>query len=198
MENTEFVMRMAERLLAVGISGLSIYLGYRLFLSAPTQTNQQGQIELPGMKVVLSRVGPGVFFAAFGAVILAVSYSSPVESTYRAADGSVTTYHCMAQAQPDDSAPTGASGSVQRRAKAINDIGLLNCAAEKLAADSKLQGVRTSLGDVIAEAKATLLRSVWDEEKWGAMSSLGARGLQSGAPDKLREVYGYVAPICPE
>jgi len=63
-------LRMLERLMVVGFGGMSIYLGYKLFFHLPHQTDQQGEIELPGMKVVLSRVGPGVFFLVFGAFIL--------------------------------------------------------------------------------------------------------------------------------
>jgi len=68
------IMRAIERILAVLIGGLSVYLGYNLFLHLPEQTDSAGKIVLPGnISVYLSRVGPGVFFALFGVVVVALS-----------------------------------------------------------------------------------------------------------------------------
>ena len=63
--------RALERILAVVIAGISIYLGYRLFLKLPDKTDSEGKFILPGnISIYISRVGPGVFFALFGAAIL--------------------------------------------------------------------------------------------------------------------------------
>jgi len=72
--------RMIERLLVVASAGLSIYLGYRLFLRIPDYRDAQGEIKLPAMNmsVTFSRVGPGVFFAVFGAAVLLASYLHPI------------------------------------------------------------------------------------------------------------------------
>src|SRR2546421_1153464 len=64
-----------ERLLIVLGGGLSIYLGYRMFLAIPRAATAaetgEGKLELPGgVSIYVTRVGPGVFFALFGAVIL--------------------------------------------------------------------------------------------------------------------------------
>ena len=60
-------LRVIERVLAVAIGGLSIFLGYRLFIRVPTQRDGSGKVSLPGgVNVMLSRVGPGVFFSLFG------------------------------------------------------------------------------------------------------------------------------------
>lgn len=74
-------LRMLERLMVVGFGGMSIYLGYKLFFHLPNQTDQNGEIELPGIKVVLSRVGPGVFFLVFGAFILITNLHQGIETT---------------------------------------------------------------------------------------------------------------------
>ncbi len=67
-------LRFIERLLIVFIGGMSIYLGYRLFINLPTQQDSSGELKLPGdFRLVLSRVGPGVLFSLFGAAILIVS-----------------------------------------------------------------------------------------------------------------------------
>lgn len=67
-------LRSAERILAIAIGGLAVYLGYRLFLALPEQANSEGKVVLPGnISVYLSRVGPGAFFALFGAIVVASS-----------------------------------------------------------------------------------------------------------------------------
>ena len=72
-------LRMLERIIVVGFGGLSIYLGYKLFFHLPNNTDHKGQIELPGIKLVLSRVGPGIFFCAFGSIILFQSLYEEVQ-----------------------------------------------------------------------------------------------------------------------
>ncbi|GAA6145965.1 hypothetical protein [Thalassolituus maritimus] len=85
-------LRMLERLMVVGFGGMSIYLGYKLFFHLPNQTDQNGEIELPGIKVVLSRVGPGVFFLVFGAFILITNLHQGIETTRQySSDSAVTT-----------------------------------------------------------------------------------------------------------
>jgi len=82
MEWTTYAVagRMIERLLVVASAGLSVYLGYRLFLKIPDYKDAQGEIKLPAMNmsVTFSRVGPGVFFAVFGAAVLLASYLHPI------------------------------------------------------------------------------------------------------------------------
>ena len=50
-------------------------MGYRLFTNISGKTNSEGKIILPGgISIYLSRVGPGVFFALFGAIIVTASF----------------------------------------------------------------------------------------------------------------------------
>jgi hypothetical protein len=64
------------------IGGISIYLGYRLFLKLPEKTDSQGKVVLPGnISIYLSRVGPGVFFALFGAAVIALSLHHTIQYT---------------------------------------------------------------------------------------------------------------------
>lgn len=68
-----------ERLTAVLIGGLAIYLGYRLFSLVPKEKVAAGTVTLPGgIKVNLSRVGPGAFFAVFGAALIGIALLTPV------------------------------------------------------------------------------------------------------------------------
>jgi hypothetical protein len=74
------LLRFLERLISVVIGGMAIYLGYRLFLSLPDYRDSAGKFILPlNTSVVVSRVGPGVFFALFGIVAVAISLYQPLE-----------------------------------------------------------------------------------------------------------------------
>src|SRR3984885_4131844 len=76
------LMRMVERLLGLLAGGLCIVLGYRLFMKLPDKTDSSGKVVLPGgVSIWLSRVGPGLFFALFGAAIVAYSFTSAVKVT---------------------------------------------------------------------------------------------------------------------
>lgn len=69
------VMRFVERLIVVLGACLALYCGYKLFLAMPSREHGAGQLDLPGgVSIHISRVGPGVFFSLFGAVILAMSF----------------------------------------------------------------------------------------------------------------------------
>ncbi len=73
------ILRSVERILGVLIAGLSIYLGFRLFLALPKKTDGTGKLVLPGgINVFLSRVGPGVFFALFGCALVIMSFKQAV------------------------------------------------------------------------------------------------------------------------
>lgn len=78
MDENIALVRMFERILVVLFGGLSIYLGYRLFFHLPMEKRSGGELTFPGMKIVLTRVGPGVFFAAFGSVVLLYSLTNPI------------------------------------------------------------------------------------------------------------------------
>jgi hypothetical protein len=68
------IFRMVERILGVLIGAVLIYFGYRLFLSLATKLGRDGGAGefsfAGGNKIKLSKVGPDVFFALFGAGLL--------------------------------------------------------------------------------------------------------------------------------
>ena len=69
------LLRELERILIVVGGGMCIFLGYRLLLNMPRQTNSQGKVQLPGgVSIYLSRIGPGAFFALFGCIVLGLSF----------------------------------------------------------------------------------------------------------------------------
>lgn len=66
------VGRVIERLITVGFAGLSLVLGYRLFL-VTEQHNGELLAKTGSYSLKMSRVAPGVFFAAFGCAVLSYS-----------------------------------------------------------------------------------------------------------------------------
>ena len=72
--------RMLERLLVVFFAGVSVYLGYRLFVQVPTLRDSSGEVKFPSLNMTakVTRVGPGVFFAIFGVAVLLSSYIHPI------------------------------------------------------------------------------------------------------------------------
>ena len=74
------VGRIVERaIIAVG-GILALWFGFRLF-ALTTEEKSTGQLEWGGLKFTAVRVGPGVFFAMFGALLLGYSLFSQVEVT---------------------------------------------------------------------------------------------------------------------
>lgn len=72
-----FVGRLAERLIVVLCGGLSLTFGWHLF-KIGVVTDQSAEFSKKEFTVRLQKVGPGVFFALFGAVVLAISLYRPL------------------------------------------------------------------------------------------------------------------------
>ena len=70
--------RVFERLLVCGSAGMSLVLGWNLF-RAGVVLEQSAEFVVKGWKATLKRVGPGIFFALFGACILGDALHSPFE-----------------------------------------------------------------------------------------------------------------------
>jgi hypothetical protein len=174
---------MVERILAVVIAGGAIYLGYRLFFHLPFERNDKGELELPGVKIVLSRVGPGVFFAVFGTLVLYYSMTNPVI------------------VKNDDfiGAGTEVSSSItpQQRAKALTSIEMLNCAERLALQQASSEEFSAKLSVAIREAKRTLMLSVWDPDVWGSPDVLTITGPTEKAPFSVRNIFNSTGG-CPE
>ncbi len=67
---TEQVLRMFERHMVVLGGIIAIVLGYRLFQSADLKQDSTGSMKTKLFEVSATKIGPGVFFAAFGTVVL--------------------------------------------------------------------------------------------------------------------------------
>jgi hypothetical protein len=146
-------MRGIERILGVVIGGCSIYFGYRLFLQA-AQHSAGGSATLSlGSKLsfAMQRVGPGVFFALFGAAIVGSAMSARLET--KAPSGSELKYATPA------ALPEAERLGVRQRIAALNRVpGML--------APSVRPAEREELLRRLDEVKATLVSSIWDPA-WG-------------------------------
>lgn len=74
------LLRFFERITAVLIGGMAIYLGFRLFIEMPEHKNSAGKFVLPwDISIVMTRIGPGVFFALFGTAAVSLALIRPLD-----------------------------------------------------------------------------------------------------------------------
>src|SRR5215216_1228911 len=164
------LMRMVERLLGLLSGALCVVLGYRLFINLPEKTNSAGKVVLPGgVSIWLSRVGPGIFFALFGAAIVAYSFASTVR---------VTNEQSAASSQASSDTPGAALAMRRQEIAAMSARAAKSDATEQMLND--LRGSMTDLNAAIdrlgrnvapperdrlvaglQNAKVLLLRSAW-------------------------------------
>jgi hypothetical protein len=78
-------LRMLERIIVACGGVASIYLGYRLFVVANLTSVSGGTFKSKIFSMTLTKVGPGVFFALFGAYVLASNLSSQISYSTSAA-----------------------------------------------------------------------------------------------------------------
>jgi|SRR5215475_9614256 len=72
------IVRSVERVIIVCGGILAIYLGYGLFKIATIKHDGAGRMKSDLFEFSVTKVGPGVFFALFGAAILWVALKSPI------------------------------------------------------------------------------------------------------------------------
>jgi hypothetical protein len=173
------LMRMVERLLGLLTGGLCILLGYRLFVKLPEKTDSSGKVVLPGgVSIWLSRVGPGIFFALFGAAIVAYSFTSTVKvsseqtgPSSRAAAGT-TSEVPTATSRQEIAAMSDRSAVLAKREARQQQLMMLrgtlvdlNAAIDRLGRDAA-SPERDRLVAGLQMAKMLLLRGAWDSA-WG-------------------------------
>ncbi len=176
--DTLLLTRMAERLLGLLAGVLCVVLGYRLFVRLPEKTDSAGKVVLPGgISIWMSRVGPGCFFALFGAAIVAYSFTSAVKvsderqvpSGRPAIEGQGEAMALRKQeisAMSDRSGRSGKSatseeGLIELRTALAN----LNAAIDRLQRDAA-SPERERLVAGLQNAKTMLLRAAWNQA-WG-------------------------------
>lgn len=185
------VLRMFERLLAVLIGGGSIYLGYRLFFQIPHDSEHSGRLELPGIKLVLTKVGPGIFFAAFGCVVVVYSLTTPVEIESQrtaSADGAnevaqkglVETASFTGMGKLAGQSPLSVeAASPQQRSGVLQAVEMINCLHRLGEPHDDLYELATP---AVRQAKKALLLSVWNPDDWGDPGVLDTDVLPDDSP----------------
>jgi len=167
--------RAAERLLIVAVGALCIYLGYRLFWSIQEfKSNSEGKVELPGgVSIHLSRVGPGVFFALFGALIVGTSTVTQLNLTApqpAIVDGSSPAVPASISYATDSVNVTVLD---QERAAALRDMDALAAIGPALEVAAEGKNFRMNTADAtrllisLPHIRKSMLLSVWDPEHWG-------------------------------
>jgi hypothetical protein len=172
----EVILRALERLLAVVIGGLCVYLGYRLFLCISEQKEGEGKIEFPGgASIFVTRVGSGVFFAMFGAAIVGLSLYKGIVASHPG-PGGPWGYSGITQA-----APAQAHEALEReRLKLRLQVEFLNVLPTLLKrdlSDSDDREVATRSRDI----KLLLMERVWGPD-WGNLEEFRL-WIEFGAPD---------------
>jgi hypothetical protein len=79
--------RVAERLIADSMFGVSLVLGWNLFRVGILQ-DQTGEVSSKGWKIRFQKVSPGIFFALFGAAGLVVALQKPLNIDFSSASPS--------------------------------------------------------------------------------------------------------------
>lgn len=198
--------RAAERMLVVMAGALAIYLGYRLFLDMPKAERGSGKVELPGgISIYLSRVGPGVFFSLFGAVVIGLSFQFGVsfnDSTQRLATAALETatreqersFSGIAEAPAPTLATVEAVREVEpyERDRVVAVVAALNRAEAALPANLPPTD-RINLQYAMRDARERLLISVWDPA-WGDVAAFRA-WIEDNEPDPPPEPISAVARL---
>ncbi|SEA66230.1 hypothetical protein SAMN05660964_02107 [Thiothrix caldifontis] len=199
----EFALRIAERILGVLIGGFAVYLGYRLFIELPIQTDSSGKVILPGgVSIYLSRIGPGVFFALFGAMIVGASLLSKIElvshesRTTQDTAGNTTAFNKTQEIRGMASGTPGtASEQARMMTEARTQIYTLNVDWVKALRPDLHADDRKILDLAHDYSKQKILRAIW-QDRWGSFTTF-EQWVNNGAtlppPDELTEpaeIYG--------
>jgi hypothetical protein len=197
-----------QRILSILIGGMLVYFGYRLFLSLPAKGGRDGgsgEFSLGrGSKMKLSKVGPGVFFAIFGAGLIAYSFAKPMKvnipSAGPSAPNSPSTPNAPSASKPGTttvaaagfsyigavSAPGTVEDRARMRTEAQEDIIALNHALDRADASERPQ-----LERAVVKAKVALMEPLWAED-WGELKDFRDWLAKGGTPsEKTQSAVDY-------
>ena len=180
------IMRMVERILGVLIGGVLIYFGYRLFLDARVKRGRSdgsGDFTLAGgNKIKLSKVGPGIFFALFGAGLIVFSLTRSVSLTTTgpvaapSAKGSAANTVATVKFLGAASLPENDEDRARRRTEMQQQITALNRAVDRASAAE-----RPELELAVGYSKLALMERLWADE-WGDLADFREWLEKGGAP----------------
>lgn len=169
---TGIVFNGIQHITTIVVGMASVYLGYRLFIEIPRRREGETKLDLPGgVSIMLSRIGPGIFFALFGTGMIVYSVNKPIEikdiaEQVASADGATIIKRSRTLTGLGQNAE--AVGPQMIPATSITRetvIGYLN----KIAAEANATKSGSELLDrtiAVREAKLALMREIWKPD-WG-------------------------------
>jgi hypothetical protein len=193
------LMRGIERLAIVLIGGMAIWLGYRLFLAVKAEAAGEAKITLPhDVTVMVSRVGPGVFFALFGSMVViaslyfSISYSDPERDYSGMTAASLSAANRPTGEITMTSAPSDEALQLERL-RLRQEIEFLN-GLPGLLGPGLSEGQRETITRHVREVKLRLMGSVWaddwsDPDSFRLWAEGGAEAGESDAFDSARTFY---------
>jgi hypothetical protein len=183
-------LRLIERIVSVAIGGLAIFLGYRLFLKVPTTQDSQGKFVLPwNISIVLTRVGPGVFFALYGAIIVAYALSQSILYSHEQAPAATKVVEKQDFRGIVPSGRIDAAALLAARARIV----FLNDAQRSLSRNAS-EAEKLAIAAHITALKLAVMEPLWQADTWGdrAAFRLWAEAGASGpAPAGLDKAVIY-------
>jgi hypothetical protein len=197
-QSLTIVLGAFQRMLGILIGGMLVYFGYRLFLSLPGKRGRDGgsgEFSLGrSSKVKLSKVGPGVFFAIFGAGLIAYSFAKPMKVNIPATSANepnAAAAPSAATAPKANTSTVAAAGfsyvgavsapetdedRARMRAETQEDIIVLNRALDRASASERPQVERA-----VVKAKVALMEPLWAED-WGELKDFRDWLAKGGTP----------------
>jgi len=186
------ILRILERIFAVAIGGLSMYFGYRLLIKEPDQSKSRGKFTLPGgISIDLSRVGPGVFFALFGAIVVALSLYNTITYTETITNNPTDSEQVVREF-------TGVGSSQElngdtARELLQQDMIFINKTLPTVLRTDLSAEQQAGIEIDIERVKLDLMKTVWDDN-WGdyaKFKELVQSGALDEAPQELQSAAEY-------
>ncbi len=193
MEHDIVKLRSNERILALSIAGLSIVLGFLLFIFAPDAANSgSSNLEFLKMKLAFANVAPGVFFAFFGAgvtvysIVTQVKVSEVTKNNDKIVVNKQIRY--LQDAESDNMEIENLRGAYQK------DFRTLAKVSDKIENDEPIPvSLKLDYMNSMTNVKETLMRSVWTEE-WGdyfVYKAWIAKGYPEPAPVEIKKAADF-------
>jgi hypothetical protein len=193
------VLNGLQHIITIAVGLMAVYLGYRLFLELPRRREGESKLDLPGgVSIMLSRIGPGIFFALFGAGMIIYSVTKPIEITDIAeqvatAEGGTTSKRSRTLSglgqQDGTNALPAAVATIDRSSLMIR---LNKMEAEAVESKNGSDLLDTTIA--IREAKLALMREAWDPQ-WGDYDRfhrwVTEQFEQDPPPEGLEDVASY-------
>lgn len=162
------------RFAAMGIGGFLCFLGYRLFSIVPLA--QPGDAEFSGLRgatIKLTRIGPGIFFALFGTLMVIWAINQPISYS------EIQTNKDGEESMVVMERRVGAAGSETSISNEANDTAR-NLVEQEISWLNQVESIlteaqRADLVDdpefIIPSIKQRLMLSIWDSDAWGDKSA---------------------------